>query len=702
MFVLDIFLGAKCVHADIPVRGTLTVGRDPENALVLPDGGVSRRHMVLRAEYAEKGSTVTLTDCDSMNGTYVNGKRVSEHTIDAEDSVFVGRYQFVFRHGEVDLITGVKDDGDQTIFFSGDPFAQVEDPLDCLQSLHEFSQRLDAIELDDVYQITCETVKSSIPFDTFCVIIDEKSDFQVVASWNQDGPCGRTKISVSQTIVEQCVSTKKPVIAQNLRRDRRFAGVDSIAIKKMSSAMCVPLVAHGEVLGVLYCSTQSTKRPYSHSDLQFLLLVASNVSLVLRHEQSLSKIRVEASKRKAVLEGLGEAVLVCDERFRILLANDAAKRVFRSSNLLGRRLVRTILDAGYKHDFDPAAAAVHRAFYIERREKKAGAYKLDRYRSYQATVSPVTGLEEDGWCHIVCFRDVTNVQRSEQMREVFSFQLAHKLNTPLTLVQSALTFLEDKIQELYTRLGESVESDAETVESIVMGQTNVAHLTTLVERFVQLSDVEVGKAGIESHHEVVDLSTLVSTAIDFASSDLYEAETKVRNDVVDGDVRLVVNSDKIVASFLQVIQNAAKFAGRGAKLSIDYWIDSEGAHIVFTDTGPGIPKEHQEEVFNIFTQIDVDNTGNIPGLGLGLWWAREVVHVHGGDMSLESPIHGDGGTKVSSTLPESLLVETGEDTKFHSIEVEDELDPDVGIAADSRETTTDLNRSAIDLEGQNG
>jgi signal transduction histidine kinase len=103
-------------------------------------------------------------------------------------------------------------------------------------------------------------------------------------------------------------------------------------------------------------------------------------------------------------------------------------------------------------------------------------------------------------------------------------------------------------------------------------------------------------------------------------------------------------------------------------LTVEAKCDSSGLHVSFTDDGPGIPPEHHEEVFDIFHQIDVDDTGEVPGLGLGLWWTREVILVHGGDVVLTSPVAGGRGTRIDCVFPRAILVEPVEDTKVHKVE----------------------------------
>ena len=686
MLVLDVYLGEKQLYQDVSLLGTTTVGRDSSCSVPLSDTSVSRLHASVTLDHIDGEPVVTVRDEGSTNGTFVNGQAVVETTATPSDTILVGRCRLAIREGTGSLLPGVQDDDGQTIVFTGSPFDDPGQSTERLEALHQLAERLHELDIPSILDKACSTVERCLTFDSLCVVLEENGHLEVKRAWNDKGPCESSDISVSQTIVETCLRDKQPVISGDLRCDSRFSGADSVAIEQLSSAMCAPLLSVDGVFGAIYSSSQSSKSTYCNEDLQFLMLVASAVAVATRHERSLSRARREARKREAVLESLREAVLVCDDQFRVVSANEAASVMFASEALTGSTLDELFEKGGFTHDFEPLSTSVHKAFFLQRTADGVTSYKVARQESYHATVSSVSGLETEGWRHIVCMRDVTNVHRSEKMREVFSYQLAHKLNTPLTLVQSAASFLAEKVGSLCARLGE--EPDDESRDVVAMGERNLAEMNRLVDSFVQLSGTEIGKAGLETNHEVVVLAALVNQALDFADAEIQDAGMTVRNGLGDGDPRLVVNSEKIVECFLQIIRNAAKFSGQGSTLSVDCSCDDEGVTVSFSDDGPGIPAEQQEEVFGIFHQIDVEDTGSVPGLGLGLWWTREVVLVQGGDVSVTSPLADGRGTRVDVVFPCSLLIDPRADTKFR------------GADGDScpRGATASLEPSGVDVE----
>lgn len=77
-------------------EGNTTVGRHPESDIFLNDVTVSRQH----CRFVTKGSSLTVEDSGSTNGTYVNDERVDSSTLSAGDEVMIGRFHFVVAHGD--------------------------------------------------------------------------------------------------------------------------------------------------------------------------------------------------------------------------------------------------------------------------------------------------------------------------------------------------------------------------------------------------------------------------------------------------------------------------------------------------------------------------------------------------------------------------------------------------------------------------
>lgn len=112
---------------------------------------------------------------------------------------------------------------------------------------------------------------------------------------------------------------------------------------------------------------------------------------------------------------------------------------------------------------------------------------------------------------------------------------------------------------------------------------------------------------------------------------------------------VMADQEKLTFAVLQVMENAYKFSGEEGEVTIS--LRQEGEEIVLTvaDLGCGIPSEDLPKVFEKFYQVDPHNTGQVRGFGLGLYYAREFVRLHGGTITLAS--EPGKGTTATISLP---------------------------------------------------
>jgi len=85
-----------------------------------------------------------------------------------------------------------------------------------------------------------------------------------------------------------------------------------------------------------------------------------------------------------------------------------------------------------------------------------------------------------------------------------------------------------------------------------------------------------------------------------------------------------------------LVDNAIKFTSAGGKISLRFWKEEGYGVLEVSDTGIGIPKEHQKHIFERFYQVDGSMTRRYGGTGLGLALVKEIIEAHGGQVSVES------------------------------------------------------------------
>ena len=233
--------------------------------------------------------------------------------------------------------------------------------------------------------------------------------------------------------------------------------------------------------------------------------------------------------------------------------------------------------------------------------------------------------------------ELTDIKHSDELKNVFLSLISHKLRTPITGISLLL-------QNLNTGMFNS--DDPIFQDSISMAIEETRYLDQLVADLLAFSQVmsnnsEVIKSPNDLNEIVADV--LMQCREEHGNFDV-ELETAPRT-----LPPVMLDAEKIRFVLHQVVDNAFKFSGEKGHVSIRIGSHADTVFIVVSDSGIGIPESEVAKVFEKFYQIDPDNTGQIRGFGLGLFYAREFVRQHGGSISLTS--EAGLGTTVTISLP---------------------------------------------------
>jgi len=235
----------------------------------------------------------------------------------------------------------------------------------------------------------------------------------------------------------------------------------------------------------------------------------------------------------------------------------------------------------------------------------------------------------------------------DTLKDEFISLVSHELRTPLTSIRGYLELLLDD-----GRL------DAEQQSFLGIIDRNSDRLLGLVSDLLMLTQIEAG--GLEFELDPVDLEEVVQECIETASptaeaSGIELGVSTERLPMVRGHrLRLVQVLDNLIS-------NALKFTPQGGRVEVRLSALDGAAVIEVQDTGLGIAKSEQEQLFERFFRSARATQNAIPGTGLGLTISKAIVERHGGRIELESD---EGvGTTVRVTLPlstQKLAVAAGE------------------------------------------
>jgi signal transduction histidine kinase len=243
-------------------------------------------------------------------------------------------------------------------------------------------------------------------------------------------------------------------------------------------------------------------------------------------------------------------------------------------------------------------------------------------------------------------------ETANRAKSDFLAAMSHELRTPLNAIGGYTELMEMGLRGPVT---------SEQKKDLMRIRNSQQHLLGLVGRILDLSRIERGEVVYER----------VSIAIDpllVGLEDLVLPQANAKQQTLDyrpdeTDLVVVADREKLRQIVINLLSNAIRHSPPGAAITIGAHRTGKGVGIIVADSGPGIPLDQQEAIFEPFVQLDRSFSGSVEGVGLGLAISRDLARGMGGDLTVESaPGEGarfmltlpagefDGATQMSRTL----------------------------------------------------
>jgi signal transduction histidine kinase len=229
----------------------------------------------------------------------------------------------------------------------------------------------------------------------------------------------------------------------------------------------------------------------------------------------------------------------------------------------------------------------------------------------------------------------------DRLKSDFVSNVSHELRTPLTAIKGAVDLI---LREVAGPLTEK------QIHYLTRVRSNTQHLAGLINDLLDLSKIESGKIEVKS--SLVSMGGLVHEVVETLRPIAVEKGIALEAAIPEQSIMVWADRDKINQVLMNLIGNAIKFTPAHGTVTVSASRNGdERVQVSVSDTGPGVPPEENEKIFDKFYQVGEVDGVKPKGTGLGLAICKALVELHGGRIWVESEMNR--GSTFYFTLPAS-------------------------------------------------
>lgn len=364
-----------------------------------------------------------------------------------------------------------------------------------------------------------------------------------------------------------------------------------------------------------------TKRKQAELELREL-----NTTLEARVAANTNEILAEKEKLETVLRSAGDAIMLLNSDLMIEYVNNAFTQL-----------------TGYPFDeavgkpvcvLSPENQEVLLAQIILQTVKLADVWQGEikirhkNGRVYNADLIIAPVFQNDGTLYrfVATHRDIDRQKALTEARNQFMQNVSHQLRTPITNIKLYTDLFVRGRQERWPYYTQVLSDQADRLETLVQG-------------IMDMVDLDSGR-GISSW-EPLSLTKLIEETASRYRAEAAEKGLALNLVPTPADFPAIFGDEKRLHQALaELLQNGLAFTPPGGQISLRLAtavIDNASwVQIIISDTGPGIPVEEQEQVFERFFRGEAAQGGHLPGVGLGLGIVQAIMQAHGGRVTVQS------------------------------------------------------------------
>ena len=223
------------------------------------------------------------------------------------------------------------------------------------------------------------------------------------------------------------------------------------------------------------------------------------------------------------------------------------------------------------------------------------------------------------------------LRRVDKLKDEFLANTSHELRTPLNGIIGIAEALFDGFKNL------SAQKALSNLSMIIYSGKRLANLVNDILDFSKLKSME-----LELQKKPVDIGVLTDIVLEFSIPLIGNKNLRLRNEIPTDFSAVLADENRLHQIMFNLVGNAIKFTQNGL-ITVSAKITDNLVEVSVSDTGMGIPRDQQTEIFKSFEQVDASITREYGGTGLGLAITKQLVELHNGTIRVDSET-GKGST----------------------------------------------------------
>jgi PAS domain S-box-containing protein len=343
----------------------------------------------------------------------------------------------------------------------------------------------------------------------------------------------------------------------------------------------------------------------------------------------------EKNKIEAILDQIGDGVLALNSSNQIICVNKSLEVFLNTSR---KKILGTRVDESIEND-------ILRSFINEVKQGTTGygqkksvrTYSIDQKGTFRFIYAPLRNEKGDSTGELIVIKDITAQVMAEQARSEFLSHAAHEIKSPLSTIKAYTSMLVDGDVK-------NPETEKEFYNVITM---ETDRLAKLIEDLLNISKIEMGALSLNKG--MVKPLNLIENCIAAVMSQVTQKKIEINKLLPDSLSPLDVDKNLMEVALLNCFSNAVKYTPEGGSMTVIAEEHNDRTLLTIRDTGCGISEDEVLHIFDKFYRSNDESVQKEKGTGLGLSLTKEIISLHGGEISVESTV--GVGSSFTIVLP---------------------------------------------------